>query len=579
MGFYLRKSISTGPFRFNLSGSGLGLSVGVKGFRVGTGPRGNYVHMGRGGLYYRASLGGARRSRRPQTLTPPPPSAQSGTGSIIETGNVLEMKPASGSHILEQINEKMALGPLWTWALAGGGILSAIALSQPNGSAVAILLMSMSALFSTYLAFRDQQRRTVVIMYDLDDDAITPFRTFTEEFDSFRSVNRIWNVDTAEHTDDWKRNAGAGHLLTRKTANFTYTVPRVVKTNISVPAILGGRQNIYFFPDVVLIVDGSHAGALSYDQLEVLWSTTVFIEDGSVPADAQIVGHTWRFVNKKGGPDRRFNNNRKLPKALYLQMGLSSSEGLRKMLHFSRVVDHTGFDAALDGLRGIIKKLNLLALTLPEEHTPSTTSSPTLKAFLVPDDAKKIEAEKPNFWEYKLTAALLRANLEPIVEQSRRLNQDFHTRSFGYISSPQEALDWCRARMDEVPEVCQDFCTLVNDRLVSSWGPPGQPGDAKAIEQACEGLTACARRVLTWKGTVRGTNLPPVISEVQAVLSKFPDSLLDQIARIPTELERIFEKENPSGTYNIDLVVTAPEHWNEEFQAALSKVTRLISAS
>ncbi len=51
MGFYIRKSISAGPFRFNLSGSGIGLSVGVKGFRLGTGPRGNYIHMGRGGLY------------------------------------------------------------------------------------------------------------------------------------------------------------------------------------------------------------------------------------------------------------------------------------------------------------------------------------------------------------------------------------------------------------------------------------------------------------------------------------------------------------------------------------------------
>lgn len=61
MGFYIRKSISAGPFRFNLSNSGLGMSVGVKGFRVGTGPRGNYVHIGRGGLYYRASIGGERK--------------------------------------------------------------------------------------------------------------------------------------------------------------------------------------------------------------------------------------------------------------------------------------------------------------------------------------------------------------------------------------------------------------------------------------------------------------------------------------------------------------------------------------
>ena len=65
MPFYLRKSISAGPFRFNLSKSGVGLSVGVKGLRVGTGPRGHYVQAGRGGLYYRAQLAVADRRNLP----------------------------------------------------------------------------------------------------------------------------------------------------------------------------------------------------------------------------------------------------------------------------------------------------------------------------------------------------------------------------------------------------------------------------------------------------------------------------------------------------------------------------------
>ena len=64
MGFYLRKSMKLGPFRLNLSKSGIGVSAGVKGFRVSTGPRGAMVHMGRHGLYYRKTLGrGARRPR------------------------------------------------------------------------------------------------------------------------------------------------------------------------------------------------------------------------------------------------------------------------------------------------------------------------------------------------------------------------------------------------------------------------------------------------------------------------------------------------------------------------------------
>jgi len=40
MGFFYRKSINFGPFRVNLSKSGVGYSVGGKGFRVGTSARG-----------------------------------------------------------------------------------------------------------------------------------------------------------------------------------------------------------------------------------------------------------------------------------------------------------------------------------------------------------------------------------------------------------------------------------------------------------------------------------------------------------------------------------------------------------
>ena len=40
MGFTYRKSVNFGPFRVNLSKSGVGYSVGSRGFRVGTTARG-----------------------------------------------------------------------------------------------------------------------------------------------------------------------------------------------------------------------------------------------------------------------------------------------------------------------------------------------------------------------------------------------------------------------------------------------------------------------------------------------------------------------------------------------------------
>ena len=62
MGFYYRKSVKAGPFRINLSSSGIGYSVGVKGFRTGVSSRGRRYttfSVPGTGIGYRASGKGA----------------------------------------------------------------------------------------------------------------------------------------------------------------------------------------------------------------------------------------------------------------------------------------------------------------------------------------------------------------------------------------------------------------------------------------------------------------------------------------------------------------------------------------
>ncbi len=57
MGFYLRKSFKVGGLRFNLSNSGIGMSTGVKGLRVGIDGKGrSYVSGGVGAIRYREFL-------------------------------------------------------------------------------------------------------------------------------------------------------------------------------------------------------------------------------------------------------------------------------------------------------------------------------------------------------------------------------------------------------------------------------------------------------------------------------------------------------------------------------------------
>jgi hypothetical protein len=59
MGWTYRKSLNLGPFRVNVSKSGIGYSVGGAGFRTGTSSRGrqysSYTLPGTGLRYYKSS--------------------------------------------------------------------------------------------------------------------------------------------------------------------------------------------------------------------------------------------------------------------------------------------------------------------------------------------------------------------------------------------------------------------------------------------------------------------------------------------------------------------------------------------
>ncbi len=262
MGFYLRKSIKAGPFRFNLSKSGLGVSAGVPGFRVGTGPRGNYVHMGRGGIYYRASLGGGQRgsSSAPPQRAPAYPGripAYRPSGILMEdtTGSTaVALDPTGPDDLVEQLNT--AAGRFtWWWPTAIAGAVIALAVKGILGVAIAALFIPACL----WLYFNDQARCTVVLFYEGDDDAAQ----------WFQAVLNQWT---------W----------------------------------------------------------LGYEHLTVAPTSVRFIESDAPSADATMVDTTWRYVNKDGGPDRRFNDNRQLLVMLYGRVALTTATGLYWIIQISR---------------------------------------------------------------------------------------------------------------------------------------------------------------------------------------------------------------------------------------------------
>jgi len=364
MGFYIRKSFRVGPVRFNLSKSGIGTSVGVKGFRLGTGPRGSYVHMGREGLYYRKSLGGGRhrgaRSRSAGTAERP----DAGPLTVYDSATVTDLADEDSAALVAEMNERSRRTP-WLPVLSGvgAGICATTALvgltasGTPHAMRTGLFLGAASAALAIacLLAFpltliHFEQQRTTALLFDLEGPAHDAARRLHEAILGLGRCDALWHVlGTRPGTDD-KYDQGATHRVVRERVRPREAEPPHVRTNVSVAMLPAGRQQLYFLPDRLLVLEAARYAAIAWGHLRVEAGTTTLVEDGPVPADARQVDATWLHPNKDGSPDHRFKDNPRLPEVEYGTLALRSDTGLDELFYTSRADAAAGAARAIEAI-------------------------------------------------------------------------------------------------------------------------------------------------------------------------------------------------------------------------------------
>jgi ribosomal protein S25 len=331
--FYLKKSLRFGPLRFNLSKSGVGISAGVKGLRIGTGPRGNYIHAGRGGIYYRKTLGSGSRGgsnlrigRAPviDDVAPNPQVAQP------------FLSDASSAELVEELNEKRKKTPTFPFCVVVSAVLVGIAIY--NGVSVFGVgtLAACLALVCLISATWDRRRKTVVLFYEVESQVLAAFESLYSAFEQVRSCSRVNHLDSTEYYADRKYHAGVLKGVQRSSAVPVVKPPPHVKTNVALCSMPAGKLTLYFCPDRVLIDGPSGIGAAAYSDLRLTIESCRFVESERVFPDQQIVGTTWTYVNKDGSPDRRFHNNPQLPIVAYEELHIKSPTGWSEVYQFSK---------------------------------------------------------------------------------------------------------------------------------------------------------------------------------------------------------------------------------------------------
>lgn len=327
MGLYFRKSKSIGPARVNLSKSGIGVSTGVKGARISFGPKGTYVNVGRNGLYYKKKLGGSKKNsgqakggshkytkkeRIPDNYKEIDYNQENairinrGNESLLGKEIIRDVKVAKASRIISVIIAVILLAYIKWWTLPVMGIALIV--------------------FRSFL--------TSYINYDFDDEAKSEWADFIGNlYNCYKENRRVWLIMQERSVSRSKTNAGAVRNVTRSVCTVVYrkakrTTGFGLRTNVDTFAINNSRISMLFLPSGIIIKRGGVYSSCSYEDLSIVCTSGLFVENEAIPRDAYIQGYTWQYVNKDGSPDMRFKGNKQIPQCLYGSVMFCSSLGL-----------------------------------------------------------------------------------------------------------------------------------------------------------------------------------------------------------------------------------------------------------
>jgi hypothetical protein len=376
MGFRFRRSVKILPgVRINLSGSGASVSLGARGFHYTIGPKGTRVTAGipGTGLSWTDYSPHSSKHSDVQDILPRPlniyPVEQQSHDPLqaIQNASAREINSLSTSEIapiLNSANRRVRFAPAVQLLCV---LLFVATLLQANQ-----LWIGLGALFATVFVpiaiFLDRYRRSVKIDFEPEGVIARIAEALSVAFTELTRSEAIWVVHAEGRTGDWKRNAGATSLTRRKRTRLQFNRPRCIRGRTKFPSFQIGSDELYLLPDAALVIVNGEVASVAYRELQFSKNVVKFIEEDNVPSDTTIADYTWRYVNKSGGPDRRFINNVQLPVCLYGEVTLRSEGGLNCKLELSK-------PSAADSLHKVISALKEIRVEIPKSITYVKTLS------------------------------------------------------------------------------------------------------------------------------------------------------------------------------------------------------------
>jgi hypothetical protein len=168
--------------------------------------------------------------------------------------------------------------------------------------------------------------------FELPDNLKDSFGRLCDAVAALSQSQRIWKTVTIVATNRYRERTTATQSIQRRLVNVSLGSCDLIQTALNVPRLMnayGGE--IFIYPAFVLYFVSPQAFALvDIHDVRLDYNPTSFIEEETVPGDAELIGLTWKKANKDGSPDRRFAHNYQIPIMKYGDIRLTSHSGLNE---------------------------------------------------------------------------------------------------------------------------------------------------------------------------------------------------------------------------------------------------------
>lgn len=320
MGFRYRKSIRLGGgFRINISGSGIGYSWGVPGYRI--------TKTANGKIRQTASIPGTGLSySTEESIHKQPQKSASGENpytdtEVIQSTDRTDYKDSDFKALMKRIHRVRFLNKA-SLIVGTIGLLAFIVLHTPQRLFLTILSF-LVFLYAHYIA-------PVNLEYDFTDEQFDAYEEWYKAWRKLFACDAVFYVPETHTNSSTKKNGGAEKTISEEKALGMPSLPYFLRTNVPVfSAALNKKESIYIFPDKVFYLHNSKISA--YDLSEVSFdvdSVNCVTDQEHLPADSKVIKETWLRVNADGSPDRRYKNNKKCLVCEYGRLRIRSGSGL-----------------------------------------------------------------------------------------------------------------------------------------------------------------------------------------------------------------------------------------------------------